>query len=55
MTLIRYAQFRVESEDVPGALEVLTLGHSYFYEENEDYQFDYNDDYKKLYDELNQK
>ncbi len=54
MALMRYAKFRVESKDPSGALEVLTLGHSYFYDENEDYHHEYNTDFKKFYDELNQ-
>ena len=51
---MNYAKFRIESKDPSGALEVLTLGHSYFYDENEEYKHEYNNDYKKLYDDLNQ-
>lgn len=53
LALMYYAKFRVESEDVPGAMEVLTLGHSYFYDENDDYKHDYTSDFKELYDKLN--
>lgn len=54
MSLMYYAKFRVESKDPSGALEVLTLGHSYFYEDNDEYKHEYNGDFRTLYDELNQ-
>lgn len=51
--LMKYAKFRMENENPTGAIEVLTLGHTYFYNESNESKLEYNTDYKNLYDSLN--
>ncbi len=49
--LMRYAKY-MQKTDLAQAREIIAFGHQYFYAENEDYQKEYNESYKNLYDEL---
>jgi len=43
----------VRKRDLAQAQTIISFGHQYFYGENEDYQKEYSEEYKDLYDELN--
>lgn len=49
--LMRYARF-AKKTDIAKAQSIIAFGHQYFYGENEDYQKEYSEDYKLLYDDL---
>jgi uncharacterized protein (UPF0335 family) len=50
--LMRYALY-MKKTDLGKAQAIIGFGHQYFYIENEDYQKEYTEDYKLLYDEIN--
>lgn len=51
VSLMRYSVYKKRT-DLAKAQSIISFGHQYFYEENEDYQKEYDEDFKTLYDEL---
>ncbi len=49
--LINYANF-IKDKDIIEARKAISLGHQYFYAENEDYQKEYDIDFKETYDQI---
>ena len=50
-SLMEYASF-IDEKDHAKAIEVISMGQPFFYEEREDCLLDDNEEFKKLYDEI---
>ncbi|MFT7612520.1 MAG: hypothetical protein ACI9J3_001483 [Parvicellaceae bacterium] len=50
--IMKYAN-DVRKRDLAQAQTIISFGHQYFYGENEDYQKEYSEEYKVMYDDIN--